>query len=117
MKRTRLQCLNLFLYIFGPFNPLPDFLFIAKTGLTGECFVQANLEIVIAKGIIFTQIQKLCKIRDFGLAAVFSDLKKSSCQEHFEITFIDVDYLLTQNWVGHFTKWIISLSLAAEWHM
>ena len=60
IMRTRLQCLNLLLHIFGPFNPLPDFLFIPKTGLTSECFVQASLEVLVPKGIFFTQIQELC---------------------------------------------------------
>lgn len=75
MKRTRLQCLNLFLYVFGPFDPLPDFLFIAKTGLTGECFVQASLKVMITKWIIFAQMQELCKIARLRFSSSLSDLK------------------------------------------
>lgn len=59
MMVTRLQCLNLLLHIFGPFDPLLDFLFIPKVGLAGECFVQAGLEVLIAKRVILAQVQEL----------------------------------------------------------
>lgn len=45
---TPLQSLNLFLYIFGPFDPLLDFLFISQGGSTGEGLVQASLEVLVA---------------------------------------------------------------------
>lgn len=56
---TRLQCLNLLLHIFGPFDPHPDFLFISETSLTSERFVQASLKVLIAKRIVFAKVQEL----------------------------------------------------------
>lgn len=71
-----IKCLNLLLHIFGPLYALPDILFILKTGLTGECFVQVSLEVWITLRVILAQVQEL---------------------------FVDVDYFSTQSWVSHLT--------------
>lgn len=56
MMGPRLQCLNLLLHIFSPFDAFSDFHFISKTGLTRKCFMQSRLEVLVAKRVILAQI-------------------------------------------------------------
>ena len=50
---TRLQCLDFFLHIFRLFDALSDLPFISNAGLAGECFMQASLEVLITKRVVF----------------------------------------------------------------
>ena len=80
----RLQCLDFFLHIFGLFDALSDLLLISNAGLTGECFMQMSLEVLITKRVVLPQIKKLC-VCDVDLAVDLISLRNEKLEEAFKI--------------------------------
>jgi len=55
------QCLNFFLDMLRPLNPLLDFYFVPKPSLAGKSIMQAGPEKLVAHWILFPKIEELCR--------------------------------------------------------